>query len=38
MYTYKIKLSTLEEEYQIKYINGYYNDFSNINNEIITII
>ena len=35
--TYKIKLSTLEEEYQIKYINEYYNDFSNINNEIIEL-
>lgn len=28
--TYKIKLSTLEEDLQIKYINEYYNDFSNI--------
>ena len=35
--TYKIKLSTLEEEYQIKYINEYYNDFSNINTEIIEL-
>ncbi|MBR5554840.1 Mu transposase C-terminal domain-containing protein [bacterium] len=35
--TYKIKLSTLEEDLQIKYINEYYNDFSNINNEVIEL-
>ena len=35
--TYKIKLSTLEEEYQIKYIQEYYDDFKHIDNEIIEL-
>lgn len=35
--TYKIKLSTLEREYQLKYINEYYNDFKNVDNEIIEL-
>jgi putative transposase len=36
-YSYKIKLSSLEEEYQIKYINEYYNDYKNIDNEVIEL-
>lgn len=35
--TYKIKLSTLEEEYQIKYIQEYYDDFKHIDTEIIEL-
>lgn len=35
--TYKIKLSSLEEVYQLKYINEYYDDFKNIDNEIIEL-
>ena len=35
--TYKIKLSTLEEEYQIKYIQEYYDDFKHIDNEVIEL-
>ena len=35
--TYRIKLSSLEEEYQLKYINEYYDDFKFIDNEIIEL-
>ena len=35
--TYKIKLSSLEENLQVKYIQEYYNDFKNIDNEIIEL-
>jgi len=35
--TYKIKLSTLEEDLQVKYIKEYYNDFTHINTEIIEL-
>jgi putative transposase len=35
--TYKIKLSSLEEEYQIKYIKEYYNDLTFVNGEIIEL-
>lgn len=33
--TYKIKLSSLEEDLQTKYIQDFYMDFKNTNNEII---
>lgn len=35
--TYKIKLSSLEENLQVKYIEEYYNDFKTIDNEIIEL-
>lgn len=35
--TYRIKLSSIEEEYQLKYINEYYDDFKFIDNEIIEL-
>src|SRR5574344_776151 len=35
--TYKIKLSTIEEEYQLKYVNEYYNDYKSVDNEIIEL-
>lgn len=35
--TYKIKLSSLEEEYQIKYIKEYYNDLTYVDGEIIEL-
>src|SRR5574344_1926364 len=35
--TYKIKLSSLEEELQIKYIKDYYNDYKTDGNEIIEL-
>ena len=35
--TYKVKLSSLEEEYQIKYNKEYYNDLTSINGEIIEL-
>ena len=35
--TYKIRLSSLEEELQIKYIQEYYNDFKADGNEIIEL-
>lgn len=35
--TYKIKLSNLEEELQIKYIQEYYSDFKSDGNEIIEL-
>ena len=35
--SYKIKLSSLEEELQIKYIQEYYNDFKSDGNEIIEL-
>lgn len=35
--TYKIKLSSLEENFQVKYIQEYYNDFKTIDNEIIEL-
>ncbi len=35
--TYKIRLSSLEEELQIKYIQEYYNDFKANENEIIEL-
>ena len=35
--TYKIRLSSLEEELQIKYIQEYYNDFKSPKNEIIEL-
>ena len=35
--TYKIRLSSLEEELQIKYIQEYYNDFKSDGNEIIEL-
>lgn len=35
--TYKIKLSTLEKEYQTKYIQEYYDDFKHIDNEVIEL-
>lgn len=35
--TYKIKLSSLEENFQVKYIEEYYNDFKTIDNEIIEL-
>ena len=35
--TYKIKLSSLEENFQVKYIQEYYNDFKAIDNEIIEL-
>ena len=34
---YKIKLSSIEEDLQIKYIQGYYDDFRNIDNEVIEL-
>lgn len=35
--TYKIKLSTLEEELQLKYFQEYYEDFKTPNNEVIEL-
>lgn len=35
--TYKIKLSSLEEEYQIKYIKEYYNELTYVDGEIIEL-
>ena len=35
--TYKIKLSTLEEELQLKYFQEYYNDYKTCDNEIIEL-
>lgn len=35
--TYKIKLSSLEEEYQIKYIQEYYDDFKTCSGEVIEL-
>jgi len=35
--TYKIKLSSLEEEHQIKYIQEYYDDYKTVDNEIIEL-
>lgn len=35
--TYKIKLSSIEEEYQIKYIKEYYNDLTYVDGEIIEL-
>jgi putative transposase len=35
--TYKIKLSSLEEEYQIKYIQEYYDNVTSANGEIIEL-
>ena len=35
--TYKIKLSSLPEDLQIKYIQEYYNDFKSNSNEIIEL-
>jgi hypothetical protein len=32
--TYKIKLSSLEEEYQIKYIKEYYDDLTSVNGDL----
>jgi len=35
--TYKIKLSTLEEELQLKYFQEYYDDYKTCDNEVIEI-
>ena len=35
--TYKIKLGSLEEDLQVKYIEEYYNDFKAVDNEIIEL-
>lgn len=35
--TYKIKLSTLEEELQLKYFQEYYDDYKNCDNEVIEL-
>lgn len=35
--TYKIKLSTLEEELQLKYFQEYYEDFKSPKNEVIEL-
>ena len=35
--TYKIKLRSLEEELQIKFIQEYYDDYNNIDNEVIEL-
>jgi len=35
--TYKIKLSSLEEEYQIKYIQEYYDDFKTCGGKVIEL-
>lgn len=35
--TYKIKLSTLEEDLQLKYFQEYYEDFKSPNNEVIEL-
>ena len=35
--TYKIKLSTLEEELQLKYFQEYYDDYKTCDNEVIEL-
>ena len=35
--TYKIKLSTLEEELQLKYFQEYYDDYKTCENEVIEL-
>ena len=35
--TYKIKLSTLEEELQLKYFQEYYDDYKSCDNEVIEL-
>ncbi len=36
--TYKIKLSTLEEELQLKYFQEYYDDYKTCDNEVIELL